>query len=153
MALEKGMQAPDFRCEDEQGQVVNLKDFRGKKVVLYFYPKDNTPGCTLEACAFRDQYDVLIQRGFVVLGVSADSAVSHQKFIRRYQLPFPLLVDKDRSLHKAYGTWAEKSMFGRKYMGTLRHTFVIDENGDLLAVIKKVKTRSAAEQVLKEVGV
>jgi peroxiredoxin Q/BCP len=121
----------------------------GKKIVLYFYPKDDTPGCTAEACNLRDNYAMLQASGYVVLGVSADGVKSHDKFIRKYELPFDLLADEDKSIHTAYGTWVEKSMYGRKYMGTDRVTFVIDENGIISDVIEKVDTKNHTAQIIK----
>jgi len=121
----------------------------GKKIVLYFYPKDDTPGCTAEACNLRDNYAMLQASGYVVLGVSADGVKSHDKFVRKYELPFDLLADEDKSIHTAYGTWVEKSMYGRKYMGTDRVTFIIDENGIISDVIEKVDTKNHTAQIIK----
>ena len=149
MALEPGDKAPDFKVNDQDGNPVSLSDFKGKKVVLYFYPKDNTPGCTAEACNLRDNYSTLQKQGYEILGVSTDSEKSHQKFIEKQSLPFRLLADTDKEIHEKYGTWVEKSMYGRKYMGTARMTFVIDENGKIERVIEKVKTKDHAAQILK----
>lgn len=150
MALQAGDKAPDFTARDESGNTVKLSDFKGKKVVLYFYPRDMTPGCTAEACSLRDNYKLLQKQGYEILGVSTDTGKSHQKFIAQEKLPFHLLADPDRKLHDAYGTWVEKSMYGRKFMGTARVTFVINENGVLDEVIEKVDTHNHADQILKE---
>ncbi|MGY6741249.1 MAG: thioredoxin-dependent thiol peroxidase [Cecembia sp.] len=149
MALEIGNPAPAFEAKDQQGNILKLSDFKGKKVVLYFYPKDNTPGCTAQACNLRDNYDALLAAGYVVLGVSSDSEKSHQKFIEKQNLPFPLLADEDLKVHEAYGTWVEKSMYGRKYMGTARTTFIINEEGILEEIIEKVNTKEHTKQILK----
>jgi peroxiredoxin Q/BCP len=148
MKLKAGDAAPDFTTKDQDGNQVSLKDFRGKKVVLYFYPNDMTPGCTAEACSLRDNYKVLQKQGFVVLGISTNDEKSHRKFIEKEKLPFSLLADTDKSVHTKYGTWIEKSMYGRKYMGTARVTFVIDEKGSVSEVIEKVNTREHAGQIL-----
>jgi len=148
MALTIGAPAPNFTSKDQNGNPISLSDFNGKKVVLYFYPKDNTPGCTAESCNLRDNYSELQKQGYVVLGISSDDEKSHQKFIEKFQLPFPLIADTDKSVHDAYGTWVEKSMYGRKYMGTARTTFVIDEKGIISDIIDKVKTGDHASQIL-----
>lgn len=148
MNLKVGDQAPDFVSTDQDGQNVKLSDFKGRKVVLYFYPKDNTPGCTAEACNLRDNYNQFISGGYEILGVSSDSEKSHQKFIEKYDLPFRLLADTDKDIHEKYGTWVEKSMYGRKYMGTARITFVIDEEGKIEKIIEKVKTKDHTAQIL-----
>jgi peroxiredoxin Q/BCP len=149
MKLEVGQKAPLFESKNEKGELVRLSDLLGKKVVLYFYPKDATPGCTAQACDLRDHHEALIAAGYVVLGVSSDSEKSHQKFIEKQSLPFSLLADTDLQVHEAYGTWVEKSMYGRKYMGTARTTFVIDENGILSEIIEKVDTKNHTAQILK----
>lgn len=149
MSLKVGDSAPDFSVNDQSGNPVKLSEFKGKKVVLYFYPKDNTPGCTAEACNLRDNYEALQKAGYVVLGVSTDSEKSHQKFIDKFELPFPLLADTEKEIHEKYGTWVEKSMYGRKYMGTARTTFLIDENGKIEEIIGKVKTKDHTAQILK----
>lgn len=149
MSLEVGKKAPEFEVKDQNGNLVKLSDFKGKKIVLYFYPKDNTPGCTAQACNLRDNHEALQKAGYVVLGVSSDSEKSHQKFIEKQNLPFMLLADEDLKVHEAYGTWVEKSMYGRKYMGTARTTFVIDENGNLSEIIEKVNTKEHTNQILK----
>lgn len=142
-----GDQAPAITAKDQQGNTVNLSDFKGKKVILYFYPKDNTPGCTSEACNFRDNYQSLKQDGFEVIGVSTDSEQSHQKFIEKFELPFTLLADEDQKIVNDYGVWAEKNMYGKKYMGTNRTTFVIDEEGKIEHIIKKVDNKNATQQI------
>jgi peroxiredoxin Q/BCP len=149
MALSIGDQAPNFTSKDQNGNPISLADFSGKKVVLYFYPKDNTPGCTAESCNLRDNYAAFQKQGYVVLGVSSDDEKSHRKFIEKFQLPFPLIADTDKSVHEAFGTWVEKSMYGRSYMGTARTTFIIDENGRISDIIDKVKTADHAAQILK----
>ena len=148
MALQIGDEAPEFTSTDQDGKEVKLSDFRGKKVVLYFYPKDTTPGCTAEACNLRDNYNRFISQGYEILGVSTDSESSHRKFIDKFELPFRLMADTDRSIHEQYGTWIEKSMYGRKYMGTARVTYVIDENGNIENIIEKVKTNDHTIQIL-----
>lgn len=150
MKLQAGDKAPDFAVNDQDGKLVKLTDLKGKKVVLYFYPKDMTPGCTAEACSLRDNYKLLQKQGYEVLGVSTDSEKSHQKFIAQEKLPFRLLADPAKKLHEAYGTWGEKSMYGRKFMGTIRTTFVINEQGVLEEVIEKVNTADHASQILKD---
>lgn len=146
--LKQGDKAPDFTATTDGGKTVKLKDFRGKKVVLYFYPKDNTPGCTQEACDFRDSMTRFRRKGVVVLGVSPDSVKSHEKFKAKFDLPFPLLADEDHGIAEAYGVWQEKSMYGRKYMGIVRSTFVIDEKGKIAEVHQKVKVKGHVDQLL-----
>jgi peroxiredoxin Q/BCP len=150
--LHVGDPAPDFEALDDKGQTVRLSDFRGRRVVIYFYPKDNTPGCTTQACGFRDQYPAIAEKNAVVLGVSPDSAASHTKFIDKFSLPFPLLVDKDHTLAEAFGVWREKSMYGRKYMGILRSHFVIDEEGRLADVQYDVKAAASPTKALAALG-
>ncbi len=147
--LATGMQAPEFTAADQDGNQVSLNDFRGKKVVLYFYPKDDTPGCTAEACDFRDNYTGLVAKGIAVLGVSVDDEASHKKFVSKHSLPFPLLADTDHKIVEAYGVWTEKNMYGKKYMGIQRTTFLIDENGLITHILKKVDTKNATAQVLE----
>lgn len=147
--LKEGDRAPEFVGQIQDGSEIKLSDYKGKKVVLYFYPKDNTPGCTAQSCDLRDNYEKLKNEGYEVLGVSSDSAKSHQKFIDKFQLPFDLIVDEDLKIHDLFGTWGEKQMYGRKYMGTFRSTFIIDENGIIDEVIQKVKTKTHTEQILK----
>jgi thioredoxin-dependent peroxiredoxin len=149
MELKAGMKAPAFSVNDQDGKVVKLSELTGKKVVLYFYPKDMTPGCTAESCNLRDNYKVLQKQGYEVLGVSTDNEKSHQKFIAKEKLPFRLLADVDKKMHDAYGTWVEKSMYGRKYMGTARKTFIINEKGLIEEIIEKVDTKNHTEQILK----
>ena len=149
MELNIGDKAPDFNSKDQDGNEIKLSDFKGKKVVLYFYPKDSTPGCTAQACNLRDNYEALQNQGYVVLGVSQDSEKSYKKFIEKQSLPFPLLADEDHTVHNLYGTWGEKKMYGKTYMGTLRTTFVIDEEGKIEDIIKKVKTKEHTAQILK----
>jgi len=146
--LKEGDNAPDFAVPDASGDIVRLKDLRGKKIVLYFYPKDDTPGCTKEACAFRDAYAKFKRRGIEVLGVSLDSEASHQKFAKKYDLPFRLLADTDRRLSESYGTYGEKKFMGRTYMGNHRMTFLIDEKGKIKKIFSQVKPEDHAEDVL-----
>lgn len=148
MALSIGDPAPDFTSADQHGQPVKLSDYRGKKVVLYFYPKDDTSGCTAQACSLRDNYADLRAAGYEVLGVSVDDQKSHQKFINKYNLPFTLISDTDKQVVEAYAVWQEKSMYGRKYMGTVRTTFLINEKGIITDIINKVDTKEHAKQVL-----
>ena len=146
--LEKGMTAPDFTLTDKDGNDVSLSDFRGKKVVLYFYPKDNTPGCTRQACAFAASYDAFRENNIAVIGISRDSAASHVKFAEKYNLPFILLSDPDRIAIEAYGVWQEKKMAGKVGMGVVRSTYLIDENGVIEAVMPKVKPDTNAAEIL-----
>lgn len=145
--LEIGQKAPAITTKNQHGETINLSDYLGKKVILYFYPKDNTPGCTTEACNFRDNYQALLKDGFEVLGVSIDSEQSHLKFISKHELPFNLLVDEDQKIVNDYGVWVEKNMYGRKYMGTARTTFLIDEDGIIQHIIKKVDNKNATQQI------
>lgn len=146
--LKIGDKAPAFSCADENGNIRSIKDYKGKKLVLYFYPKDSTPGCTAEACDLRDNYKVFQKKGYEILGVSPDSASKHQKFIAKYELPFSLLADEDHAVAEAYGAWGEKSLYGKKYMGILRSTFVIDEKGKIENIIEKVDTKNHSAQLL-----
>jgi thioredoxin-dependent peroxiredoxin len=146
--LKEGDQAPDFKAVDGEGKTVGLKDLRGKKVVLYFYPKDDTPGCTKEACSFRDSFAKFKKRGIEVLGVSLDSEAKHKKFAEKYDLPFRLLADSDRAISEGYGTYGEKKFMGRTYMGVHRMTFLIDEKGKIKKIFSKVKPEDHAEEVL-----
>ncbi|WP_179415442.1 thioredoxin-dependent thiol peroxidase [Mucilaginibacter sp. E4BP6] len=150
--LKAGDKAPDFTSKDQNGEEVSLANFKGKTVILYFYPKDDTPGCTAEACDFRDNYQSLIGKGYEVIGVSTDDSKSHKKFETKYSLPFPLIADEDKSINEAYGVWAEKNMYGKKYMGTARTTFIIDADGIIKQVIEKVDTKNASQQVLDLIG-
>ena len=144
-----GMPAPQFEGTDQNGNVIKLNSFRGKKIVLYFYPKDNTPGCTAEACSLRDNYNELLKKGFVVIGISPDSIKSHEKFSEKYELPFPLISDPEKKIMKAYGAYGEKMMYGKKVAGVLRTTFIIDGDGKIEKVIKKVDTKEHAPQIFK----
>ena len=146
--VKQGDIAPAFSVNDQHGNQVSLSDFLGKTVILYFYPKDATPGCTAEACDFRDNYQMLQDKGLVVIGVSTDDEKSHTKFIGKFQLPFTLLADTDKKLVEAYGVWVEKSMYGKKYMGTARTTFLINENGIITNIIEKVNTKQHTAQIL-----
>ena len=148
MSLQIGDPAPDFESLDQRGDTVKLSDFRGRKVILYFYPKDDTPGCTAQACNLRDNYAALQQQGYEILGVSSDSVASHEKFAGKFDLPFTLIADEDKHINEAYGVWKEKSMYGRTYMGTARTTFVIDEEGKIADIIEKVKTGEHTAQIL-----
>lgn len=148
MTLKPGDKAPDFKIQDESGNMVKLSDYRGSKLVLFFYPKDNTPTCTKEACNLRDNYQSFKDLGYEILGISSDNSKSHQKFIAKHELPFSLLADTEKHLHQAYGTWVEKSMYGLKYMGTARITFVIDGNGVIENIIEKVKAKEHSDQIL-----
>lgn len=149
MNLKVGDKAPDFEGKDQNGKTVKLSELKGKKVVLYFYPKDDTPGCTAQACNLRDNYKRLLQANYEVIGVSSDDEKSHQKFIKKYELPFTLLADTDLKINNAYGVWREKTTFGHTYMGTVRTTFVIDEKGIIQEIIEKVNTEEHTSQILK----
>ncbi|OWY25618.1 thioredoxin-dependent thiol peroxidase [Sphingobacteriales bacterium UPWRP_1] len=146
--LSEGTPAPAFTATDQLGNTVSLADLKGKKVVLYFYPKDDTPGCTAEACNLRDNYELLGQKGYTVIGVSPDSVKSHQKFADKYQLPFTLLADQNNAIANAYGVWGEKKFMGKTYMGIHRTTFIIDQNGIIEKVITKVDTKSHTQQLV-----
>jgi len=150
--LEAGAKAPDFNTTDQSGKKITLKDYRGKKVVLYFYPKDDTPGCTKEACALRDHFAEFKQLGVEVLGVSVDTEKSHKSFAEKFKLPFTLLADTNKKIVNAYGVWGEKSMYGRKYMGTNRVTYLIDESGRIAVVFPKVKPEEHAAEILAMVS-
>ena len=147
--LKKGDKAPEFKVKNELGKEVSLSDFHGKKLVLYFYPKDNTPGCTAESCNLRDHYSELKTKGFEVLGVSADGEASHQKFIKKHHLPFHLLADTEKEVLNSYAVWGPKKFMGRTFDGIHRTTFIIDENGIIERVFTKVKTKEHAEQILE----
>jgi peroxiredoxin Q/BCP len=147
--LKAGDQAPDFSAPNEKGEIITLAHYQGKKLVLYFYPKDDTPGCTAEACSLRDGYGQFQAKGYEILGVSPDSVKKHVKFQEKYSLPFNLLSDETHAVSEAYGVWAEKKFMGRAYMGVLRTTFVIDENGTIERVIEKVNTENHASQLLE----
>lgn len=146
--LKAGDKAPEIQAIDQDGKPISLADYKGKKVILYFYPKDNTPGCTDEACSLRDGYPELLKQGFDVIGVSADSATSHLGFIKKHNLPFRLIADPEKKVIKAYGAWGEKKMYGKSYEGIIRTTFVIGTDGKIENIIEKVKTKDHANQVL-----
>ncbi len=148
MNLNIGDKAPVFQGKDQDGNDINLESFLGKKVVLYFYPKDDTPGCTAQACNLRDNYDRFLAQGYEVLGLSGDDEASHKKFREKYNLPFPLVADPDKSINELYGVWVEKNMYGNVYMGTARTTFIIDENGIITDIISKVDTAGHTDQIL-----
>jgi len=148
ITLKVGDKAPVFNAKNELGKTISLTDYKGKKLVLYFYPKDDTPGCTAEACDLRDNYHTFLSKGFEILGVSPDNQAKHQKFIAKYELPFSLLSDEDNAVATAYGTWSEISMYGKTYMGILRTTFVIDEKGKIEKVIEKVDTKKHTTQLI-----
>ena len=147
--LKKGDPAPAFEGTDQNGEIISLESFRGKKLVLYFYPKDNTPGCTAEACSLRDGYQDLLKKGYAVVGVSADNANSHKKFIEKYTLPFPLIADTEKKMIQAYQAWGPKKFMGKSFDGIIRTTFLISEKGIIEEVISKVETKNHAEQILK----
>jgi peroxiredoxin Q/BCP len=147
--LKEGQKAPVFEGADQDNNKIKLSDFSGKKVILYFYPKDNTPGCTAEACNLRDNYKDLLEKGFIVLGVSPDNEKSHKGFAGKYSLPFPLIADPEKKIITAYGVWGEKKMYGKSVMGILRTTFIIDEKGIIEKIISKVDTAQHTEQIFK----
>jgi len=151
-ALKVGDKAPVFQAVDQNGRKVSLEQFRGKKIILYFYPKDDTPGCTAEACNLRDNYGLLTDRGYTVIGVSVDKAASHKKFEAKYQLPFTLVADEEKRIVQAYGVWGEKKMYGKSYEGTFRTTFVISEEGKIELILTKVDTKDHARQILDALG-
>jgi peroxiredoxin Q/BCP len=146
--LKEGMKAPGFRGMDQNGNEVKLSDFAGKKLVLYFYPRDNTPGCTAEACNLRDNYESFLAKGYAVVGVSPDSEKSHKGFSEKYSLPFPLIADTSKEIMNVYGVWGEKKMYGKTSMGVLRTTFIIDEKGNIEKIISKVDTAAHTAQIL-----
>ena len=148
--LKIGDKAPNFMSKNQIGEEIELKSYKGKKVILYFYPRDNTPGCTAQACDLRDNKNLINKENYIVLGVSSDSEKSHQNFIKKFDLNFDLISDEDKSVHKLYGTWVEKNMYGRKYMGTARNTFIIDEDGIIIDIITKVKTKEHSNQIIGE---
>ena len=152
LELKEGDLAPVINAVDQNGEPITLEEYRGKKIVLYFYPKDNTPGCTAEACDLRDNYSQFIEKGFEVIGVSADSEKSHQKFIEKYDLPFRLISDVDKKVLQDYGAWGEKKMYGKSYMGILRKTFIIDEKGYVEKIIEKVNTKEHSKQIFAELS-
>ena len=146
--IKEGSKAPSFEGIDQSGNKIKLSDYKGKKVVLYFYPKDDTPGCTAEACNLRDNHESLLKKGFVVIGVSPDSEKSHNKFAAKFSLPFPLIADESKKILNDYGVWGEKQMYGKSYLGVIRTTFIIDEQGIIEKIISKVDTSSHTEQIL-----
>lgn len=148
--LKAGDKAPDFKAKDQNGDLISLKDFKGKKLVLYFYPKDDTPSCTNEACNLRDNFTELKKKGYAVIGVSADEEKKHKKFIAKYNLPFPLIADTDKKVIEAYDVWGEKKFMGRIYDGIVRTTFVINEKGKIEKVITDVNTKNHTEQIFEE---
>lgn len=152
MSLAIGKKAPAFSGVDQNGDTIALKDFKGKKVILYFYPKDDTPGCTAQACNLRDNHSTLLKKGFVVIGVSADPVKKHKKFVEKYELPFALIADEDKKIVEAYGVWGEKKFMGKTYLGITRTTFLIDETGKIKAIIEKPDTKNHTEEVLAAWG-
>lgn len=146
--IETGQKAPELNINDQNGTHRTIAEFKGKKLVLYFYPKDDTPGCTAEACDLRDNYSRFLSEGYAILGVSPDTEAKHQKFIAKYELPFDLLADTEHTVAMAYGVWVEKSMYGKQYMGIARKTFIINENGLIETVIDKVNTKAHTAQIL-----
>lgn len=149
IVLKEGDKAPEFTAKDQNGKTVSLTDFLDKTLILYFYPKDDTPGCTAEACSFRDNYQSLLQQGYNVVGISTDDEKSHKKFESKYQLPFTLISDTDKTIVESYGVWGEKNMYGKIYMGTARTTFLIGQNGFIQKIIEKVDTKNSSQQVLE----
>jgi len=147
--LKIGDQAPEFTSKDENGSAIKLSDYAGKKVVIYFYPKDNTPGCTLQACNIRDNYSEIQKEGIIILGVSADDETKHQKFINKFELPFPLLADTEKELLNLYGVWGEKKFMGRVFDGIHRTTFVLDESHAIIGIIEKPKTKDHTREILE----
>ena len=147
--LKEGSKAPIFEGVDQNGENISLNDFKGKKVILYFYPKDDTPGCTAQACNLRDNYHELLQKGFKVIGISTDSVKSHKKFEDKFSLPFPLIADEEKKIVEEYGVWGQKKFMGKSYMGTNRTTFLIDEEGNIKKIITKPDTKNQTQQVLE----
>lgn len=152
MVIQENQPAPDFNLPDEKGVIHKLSDYRGQSIILYFYPKDYTPGCTTEACSLRDNYSAFQKAGVVILGVSADSVKSHLKFKEKYHLPFPLLADEDHKVCEAYGVWGKKKMMGKEYEGIFRTTFIISEDGTIKKVFENVKPAEHSQELLKEIG-
>jgi thioredoxin-dependent peroxiredoxin len=151
--LKKGDLAPEISGNDQHGRPFSLSELKGKKVVLYFYPKDDTPGCTAEACDLRDHYADFLNKGFEVIGVSPDSEKSHQKFMQKYNLPFRLLADEDKLILQSFGVWGEKKMYGKPYMGVIRTTFIINEEGVIESILEKVDTKDHSNQIFKELSI
>lgn len=151
--LKEGTVAPDFKGKNQNGEEISLSDFKGRKIILFFYPKDNTPGCTAEACNLRDNYNDLIEKGFEVIGVSPDAEKSHTNFISKHSLPYNLIADTGKEILKTYGAWGLKKNYGKEYEGVLRTTYVIDESGKIIKVFEKVKTSEHTEQILSELSI
>lgn len=151
--LEKGAKAPDFSGQNQNGETISLSDFKGKKVILYFYPKDDTPGCTAESCNLSDNYEYWLKQGYEVIGVSPDGVASHKKFADKYKFKFNLIADTEQQILEAYGVWGEKNMYGKKYMGVLRTTYVIGEDGTIGEVFAKVDTKTHTEQIIKALDI
>ena len=145
--LKEGMKAPDFEGIDQNSKTIKLSDFAGKKLILYFYPKDNTPGCTAESCNLRDNWDSFLKKGFIIIGVSPDNEKSHKGFAAKYSLPFPLIADTSKKILNDYGVWGEKKMYGKSYMGVIRTTFIIDEKGIIEKIVTKVDTSGHTKQI------
>lgn len=150
--LNEGDLAPAIEAVDQNGEIITLEEYRGRKVILYFYPKDNTPGCTAESCDLRDNYSQFLEQGFEIIGVSADSEKSHQKFISKFNLPFRLISDVDKKVLKDYGAWGEKKLYGKSFMGIQRKTFIISEDGTVEKIIEKVKTKEHSKQIFTELS-
>lgn len=151
--LKIGDKAPKFKGKNQNGEIIGLNDFSGKKLILYFYPKDNTPGCTAESCNLNENYEMWLEKGFDVVGVSPDNEKSHLKFINKFGLKFNLISDSEKEILQAYGAWGEKSMYGKKYMGVIRTTFIIDENGIIEEIFEKVKTKEHTNQIIKALNI
>jgi len=149
--LAEGIKAPQIVSTDQNGNDFKLSDYLGKKIILFFYPKDNTPGCTAEACDLRDNYDLLKKKGFLIFGISPDTVKSHHRFIEKHNLPYPLIMDENKEIMESYGVWGEKKLYGRTYMGVLRTTYIISEEGLIEKVFKKVMTKTHTDQILKEI--
>jgi peroxiredoxin Q/BCP len=147
--LTTGKKAPAFKGLDQNGNKISIADFKGKKIILYFYPKDDTPGCTAQACNLRDNYSALLKKGFAVVGVSTDAVKTHKKFETKYELPFPLIADEDKKIVEQYGVWGEKKFMGKTYMGITRTTFLIDEAGKIIKIIEKPDTKNHTEEILE----
>jgi len=152
MKLEIGQKAPEFKGVDQNGKVISMDDFKGKNLILYFYPKDNTPGCTAESCDLRDNYEMWLSKGYKVVGVSPDSQQSHQKFIAKFDLPFPLISDTEKVIIKKYGAWGLKKLYGKEYEGLIRTTFVINDQGIIEHIFSKVKTKEHSKQILEAIN-